>query len=114
MAPPSRLIKCPRCGLMNPAGATSCGACGLARPTVPSTHAAAAPTPATGKFASPRTAPRTRVVGVPAVTGVVIHADPVYMTKPEFSWGPFFLKAALALILLPFALILAVPFLILF
>jgi hypothetical protein len=47
------------------------------------------------------------------LAGIVIHVDPVYTTKPEFYWGKFLLKVCLGLILLPFALIFAVPFLIL-
>jgi hypothetical protein len=35
------------------------------------------------------------------------------MTKPEFSWGRFFLKACIAVLLLPFALIVGVPLLVL-
>lgn len=112
MASPSRMTKCPRCGLMNPSGVTSCGACGLVRSSGGAGGALTTSTPPTTAGGG-AVFPKPHARGARAVSGIVIHVDSVYMTKPESSLGKFLLKVCVALMLLPLVLILGVPLLML-
>jgi hypothetical protein len=100
----SGTIRCPRCGFLNPAGVASCGACGMVRSSK-TVHSPLAASPA----ATP-SSPGSGSHHAPSLRGAVIAVDPVYMTKPEFHWGRFLWTTCIRLLLLPFAVVLFLPF----
>lgn len=136
MALAPHTIKCPRCGLVNPAGVSACMACGLPRSASGSAASGAASPPALGHspplpvpLPSPRaggvpsvpplvTPPSaggtatistlTRLLGRTVVNGVVIHVDPLYMVRPEFNWSGFLIKSGLAVLFFPVILSVAI------
>lgn len=125
MALTLRTVKCPRCGLRNPAGVSACRACGLPRSA--SGGAASGVSPVGGHpsplapvpaVTPPATSPPTggsatvpTLAGLlrwTAVNGIVIHIDPLYMARPEFNWGGFLIKSGLVVLFLPLFLSLAI------
>lgn len=132
MAVGPHAIRCPRCGLVNTAGIASCKACGLSLGPASGGAASAAP-PAIGPLLTIPTAVHTSnptagspgaalpvrvsaaggsapasilasLLGWTTFSGVVLHVDPPYMARPEFSWPRFLVKGGLLVLFFPLIL----------
>ncbi len=90
--------KCQRCGLANSLGSTHCQACGMGLSTSSKKPHALAPAPRTVSVSgtsihSASRAPTvpmafsiSRLFGWKTIEGQVIHIEPPYMARPDFSW----------------------------